>query len=189
MTLFYAFTSGKLFYLRRTSLFPASFFVSSELSTSSIQLFRRDGTKETYSCKGAWLCLPSSWRCRPQQLVWIQFQNAEQEARYNYLVEQKITNTRYLDIHWLTTLRLYDDVAWMFEQIGWQHFLLLAQPTYIPLTLNSSTSWRSKWITMMVETHELFPSTWPILTIHLLCSNSTRFMIFLKMAQGSAPWI
>lgn len=65
----------------------------------------------------------------------ICFQKAEQEACYNHLLERKITNTCYLDSQALTFMGLYNDVVWIFEQIGWQWFLQLAQPTYIPLTL------------------------------------------------------
>lgn len=70
----------------------------------------------------------------------IRFWNVEQEAQYNILVERKIINTHYEDSQAPTTLGLYDDIAWMYEQIRWQWFMQIVQPTYIPLTLEFFSS-------------------------------------------------
>lgn len=56
------------------------------------------------------------------------------------MVARKEINTRYLDKQTLMTLGLFDDVAWMFNNIGWQQILDITPPTYIPLTLEFFSS-------------------------------------------------
>lgn len=63
----------------------------------------------------------------------IEFKDEDQKARFDI-----ITPTRYNNETCLGTLLMLDDVNWMFNQLGWRHFL--KHPTYERDTLEYFTS-------------------------------------------------
>ena len=70
----------------------------------------------------------------------IEFKDDAQRTRFEKLSRRTITATRYADETCLRTLGLFDSVDWMFNQIGWSHFLTLRHPTYERITLEFLSS-------------------------------------------------
>lgn len=76
----------------------------------------------------------------PPNSFGISFWDVDKERNYNITVERNIINTSYFDRQALQALRLFDEIIWMFRNIGWQCFLEMMHPTYIPLTLEFFSS-------------------------------------------------
>src|SRR4051812_21212192 len=70
----------------------------------------------------------------------IKFKDETHRKRFEVLAQRDISPTRHADDSCLRTLGLYDSVSWMFERIGWSHFLTLQHLTYERLTLEFPSS-------------------------------------------------
>lgn len=70
----------------------------------------------------------------------IEFKDEAQQKLFEKLSKRTITAARYADETCLRTLGLFDSVNWMFNQIGWGHFLTLRHPTYERITLEFLSS-------------------------------------------------
>jgi len=79
-------------------------------------------------------------RNRRVDYMGIEFKDDAQRTRFEKLSKRTITATRYADETCLRTLGLFDSVDWMFNQIGWGHFLTLRHPTYVRITLEFLSS-------------------------------------------------
>jgi len=79
-------------------------------------------------------------RNRRVDYMGIEFKDEAQRTRFEKLSRRTITATRYADETCLRTLGLFDSVNWMFNQIGWGHFLTLRHPTYERITLEFLSS-------------------------------------------------
>lgn len=68
------------------------------------------------------------------------FENKEQRVRFYVLVCSRIVPSRYVDEPTLESLGLLTNVGWMFDQLGWRHFLSPRHRTYIRPTLEYFSS-------------------------------------------------
>ena len=77
----------------------------------------------------------------------IRFSNQNQVTQFGRIKTRKMVPTRYLDFDVLEALGIQADVEWLANQLGWNDFIHLIEPTYKGLTLEFLSTFEAQLFT------------------------------------------